>query len=139
MTGNEIGEGARAQRSGQRRFVIGSWIIVLLIAVIAVALRLISRGTGPGSLPPAGAVAAAAAFVIVITSGVWWSFRIVDEVERRYSLIACTFGFFAQISLLAAWSVLWLGGLVIAPSALAIFVASGLVSVAAYGVIRLRG
>lgn len=139
MTGNDIGEGARAHRSSQRRFVIGSWIIVLLIAVIAVILRLMSHGTGPGSLPPAGAAAAAAAFVIVIASGVWWSFRIVDEVERRYSLVACTFGFFTQITLLAAWTVLWLGGLVIAPSALAIFVASGLSSVAAYAVVRIRG
>nr|WP_166176144.1 hypothetical protein [Altererythrobacter segetis] len=139
MTGNEIGEGARAHRQGQRRFLIGSWIIVILIAAIAVALRLMSHGKGPGSLPPAGALAAAAAFVIVIALGVWWSFRVVDEVERRYSLIACTVGFFAQITMLAAWTVLWLGGLAIAPSALAIFVASGLSSVAAYAVVRLRG
>jgi hypothetical protein len=139
MTGNEIGEGARAHRAGQRRFVIGSWVIVLLIAAIAVALRLMSHGKGPGSLPPAGAMATAGAFVIVIASGVWWSYRVVDEVERRYSLVACTVGFFAQMTLLAAWTVLWLGGLAIAPSALAIFVASGLCCVAAYAVIRLRG
>jgi hypothetical protein len=139
MTGNEIGEGARAHRAGQRRFLIGSWIIVLLIAAIALALRLMSHGKGPGSLPPTGAIAAAVAFVLVISAGVWWSYRFVDEVERRYSLIACTVGFFGQLTLLAAWSVLWLGGLVGAPSALAIFVASGVLCIAAYAVVRIRG
>ena len=139
MTGNEIGEGARAHRAGNRRFGIGSSIIVLLVAAIAVALRLMRHGTGPGSLPPAGAVAAAIAFVLVIGFGVGWSFRVIDEVEQRYSLIACTVGFFAQIALVAAWTVLWLGGLVGVPSAFAVFVAGGLLSVAAYAVVRLRG
>jgi hypothetical protein len=141
MTGNDLAEGVgtRAHRAGVRRFLTYTVTMFVLVGAIAVALQLMRHGSGPGSLPPAGAVAAAIAFALVIILAGWWGFRVVDEFEAHCSAIAYTVGFFAQMILVMGWSVLWFGGLVGMPNAFWIFIASGLVAVAAYAVMRIRG
>ena len=92
MTGNDIGEGTRAHRAGNRRFGLGMLILIALAGAIGVSLHLMRHGSGPGSIPPLGAIAVAIGFTLVIAVGGWWGFRAVDEVEQRYSMIAATVG-----------------------------------------------
>jgi hypothetical protein len=139
MTGNEIGEGAKAHRAGSRRFGIGMLILIGLAGAIGVSLHLMRHGSGPGSIPPLGAIAAAIAFTLVVAVGGWWGFRAVDEVEQRYSLIAASVGFFAQLAAVMAWTVLWIGGLLGVPNAFAIMLVSAAAGIAAYVALRLRG
>jgi hypothetical protein len=139
MTGNDIGEGTRAHRAGNRRFGLGMLILIALAGAIGVSLHLMRHGSGPGSIPPLDAIAVAIGFTLVIAVGGWWGFRAVDEVEQRYSMIAATVGFFTQLAAVMAWTVLWIGGVMTAPSAFAILLASALASVIAYAALRIRG
>jgi hypothetical protein len=139
MTGNDIGEGTRAHRAGNRRFGLGMLILIALAGAIGVSLHLMRHGSGPGSIPPLGAIAVAIGFTLVIAVGGWWGFRAVDEVEQRYSMIAAMVGFFTQLAAVMAWTVLWIGGVMTAPSAFAILLASALASVIAYAALRIRG
>ena len=139
MTGNDIGEGTRAHRAGNRRFGLGMLILIALAGAIGVSLHLMRHGSGPGSIPPLGAIAVAIGFTLVIAVGGWWGFRAVDEVEQRYSMIAAMVGFFTQLAAVMAWTVLWIGGVMTAPSAFAILLASAQASVIAYAALRIRG
>lgn len=142
MTENEIGEGEgeglRAYRAGKRRFFLVLFVQLAALAAVVAALFLMSDGTGPGALPAAGAVVAATAVILIINVGGWWSFRVVDELEVRYNLIAFTVAFYAHMTFFSVWALLWGGGLAEEPDAFAIFIASAVASFVAYLFLKLR-
>lgn len=140
MTGNDAHEteGLRAVRAGKRRIRTAALVQFGALAVATGAVFAFRDGSGPGSLPDIGAIAAAVVFVLVATAGAWWSFRVVDELEVRYSLISFTVGFYVHMALFCAWALLWGGGLLGEPQAFVIFLAAGAASLLAYTVLKVR-
>jgi hypothetical protein len=138
MTGNETGAGARAHRSGKRRFWMTNavWIVVVLVA--AFAMRALQHGTGPGSLSPALAIGFAIVIPLMMMVGGLVLSRVTDELDAMDNLVALAVGFVSNMVIIIGWFMLFLGGLAGVPSAVFSLVGAGIVTIAVYGWRKVR-
>ena len=132
----EDGEGVRAARARiQRRCRIGA---LSLLGGLAVGLVMILGKTGPGHLQPGYAVAAVIAMAIVLPLAIYFNDQAKDELARLNALRANSFGLYA--CLLGGWSWLVLsdGGLVPQPSVLILVLATSVITLGRYAMLRMR-
>lgn len=85
-----------------------------------------------GSVPPYIAIITAGLMGIAITYGAVRFHRSSDELERRNMVYAAAMGGNVALASYPLWFILWKGGLVPAPDALAIFAATYIAHVIAY-------
>ena len=131
------GEGARAARARVRRHW---WTIALAsLAAIGVGLVLILGKTAPGQVEPGYAIAAVIAMAALLPLAVHYVRRNQDEVDRLNELRANSFGL--QVCLFAGWCwlVLSTGGVVPSPNVLVLIVATMLVTLGRYWMLKSRG
>ena len=137
-----IGPGEAADRARRRRLW---WLFATLFGAglpIGFFAALLERGGDSGvmsgTLPAWFAVVAAAVFVVAVGGGGWLWHRRMDELDRRDNLVAASAGGNLMLGGYPVWFVLWKGGLVGAPDALGLFVATFVVSLVTYAIIKYR-
>lgn len=131
----EDGEGVRAARARGRRHRGIAALSVL--GGLAVGLVMILGETGPGHLRPGYAVAAVIAMAIVLPLAIYFNDRAKDELDRLNALRANSFGLYACMFGGWAWLVLFSGGLVPQPNVLILVLATGVITLARYAMLKM--
>ncbi len=136
---NDRGEGERAFATKRRRI----WSIMALMVVAAGIIGWILGQNrflfGPsGSISPGLAIGASLAFTAAILGCSWAYFRETDELDLRDNMIAFAAGFYCYVLAFPIWLTLHRAELIPPPRQEVIYVATILVSTAAYFWKRLR-
>lgn len=133
----EEGEGVRAARARCR----SHWRTAMLsiLAAVGVALIMLLGKTGPGHLQPIYAIATVAAMAIVLPLAIYFNNRTKDELDRLNALKANSFGLFVCLFGGWTWLVLANGGLVPPPNMLALVLATSLLTMARYMMLKIGG
>lgn len=131
----EDGEGVRAARARSRRH----WRTALLsmLGAVGVAAIMILGKTGPGHTQPAYAITTVAAMAIVLPLAVYFNNRTKDELCRLNALRANSFGFYVCMFGGWAWLVLATGGLVPPPNMLVLILATSLLTMGRYLMLKI--
>lgn len=131
----EEGEGVRAARARSRR---RWWIAGLaMFGAIGIDLIMILGKTAPGQMRPAYAIGAVIAMIVVLPLAIHFSNRSKDEVCRMNSLRANSLGLYAFLVGGISWSVLFYGGLVPAPNVLILILATGVITLGRYMMLKI--
>ena len=132
----EDGAGVRAARARSRRH----WRITTLsmLGALAVGLVMILGKTGPGRLQPGYAVAAVIAMTIVLPLVIYFNDQAKDELDRLNALRANSFGLYACMLGGWSWLVLANGGLVPRPNVLILILATSVITLARYAMLKMR-
>ncbi|HEX8553711.1 MAG TPA: hypothetical protein VF695_03300 [Sphingomonas sp.] len=126
--GRAPGPGEAAARAQRKRM----WITIGALAAAGLPIGFFAAlleedykgGIMTGTLPAWFAILAAATFVIAVVAGTIVLYRRVDELERRDNMMAGAVGANVMCIAYPVWFVVWKGGLVQAPDALYLFLAT---------------
>lgn len=138
--GHGPGEAAERARRRRRLRIFGALFAAGLPVGFFAALLEQGGGKGfmQGTLPPWFAVLGSVVMLVAVGVGTWLRHRGMDELDRRDNLVAGAMGGNVVIGGYPLWFLLWKGGLVGPPDALWLFVATFLVSIATYGILKYR-
>jgi hypothetical protein len=130
----ENGDGTLAARVQKRRF----WRTATLAALGAVGVGaiVVVGKTAPGKMTPATAIAAVTAMAILLPLTIRGYNRVRDELDSLDALKANSFGLYFFLLGQFAWMVLSSGGLVPPPNAMAMFLATGVATLARYAMFK---
>lgn len=131
----EQGEGVRAARArSQQRWRTAG---LAILAALGIDVVLLLGKTAAGQMRPAYAIAAAVAMIIVLPLAVHYNNRTKDELDRLNSLRANSLGLFAFLVGGFCWSVLFYGGLVPAPNVIILMLATAMVTLGRYLMLKM--
>jgi len=133
----EDGEGVRAARARTRRRC--RIAVLSLLGALAVSLVMLLGKTGPGHLQPGYAVAAVIAMAVVLPLAIYFNNQAKDELARLNALRANSFGLYAFLLGGWSWLVLSNGGLVPQPNVLFLILATSMLTLGRYAMLRIRG
>jgi hypothetical protein len=130
----ENGEGTLAARAQKRRF----WwtAIPAMLGGVGVGAIVVVGKTAPGKMTPGTAIAAVAAMAILLPLTLRFVNRVSDELDYLDTLKAHSFGLYFFLFGQFAWMVLSSGGLVPPPNAMAMFLATGVATLARYAMFK---
>jgi integral membrane sensor domain MASE1 len=131
----EEGEGVRAARARSRQRWRTTGLAIL--AALGIDVVLLLGKTAPGQMRPTYAIAAAVAMIIVLPLAVHFNNRTKDELDRLNSLRANSLGLFAFLVGGFCWSVLFYGGLVPAPNVIILMLATAVVTLGRYLMLKM--
>jgi len=131
----EEGEGVRAARARLR----SHWrtAALSLLGGVGVALIMLLGKSGPGHLQPVFAIATVAAMAIVLPLALHFNNRTKDELDRLNALRANSFGLYVCLFGGWSWLVLAYGGLVPPPNMLALVLATSLLTIGRYLMLKM--
>jgi len=131
----EDSEGVRAARAQKRRY----WWTAALSMLGAVGVgAILTMGTiSPGRMSPGWAIASVIAMAVVVVLAVHFTNRVTDEVEHQHMLKANSFGLYFYFLGQFSWMILSTAGLVPPPDAWLMYVATGLATLARYGMLKI--
>jgi len=132
----EDGEGVRAARARSQRH--RRIAVLSLLGALAVGLVMILGKTGPGHLRPEYAVAAVIAMAVLLPLAIYFNDQGKDELDRLNALRANSFGLYACLLGGWGWLVLSDGGLVPQPSVLILVLATGVITLGRYAMLKMR-
>lgn len=103
------GPGVRAERARKRRI----HAIFAVSGVVGAALGIGAGVAKQGAwlLTPPAAIAIAVGFVLLLNLSSWFYLRMIDELDRRDNLVACTVGLHFYFTAYPVWWLLWTGGI----------------------------
>jgi len=131
----EEGEGVRAARERTRRHWRTAGIAML--GALGIDLILILGKTAPGQMRPGYAIGAVIAMIIVLPLAIRFNNRTKDELDRLNALKANSLGLYACLIGGFCWSVLFYGGLVPAPDVLILILATGVITLGRYVMLKM--